>query len=66
MHNAFVLFTKIDPTWKKRVFYKRRTFIEKLGITLVTNHVAERKFLPRARATQELTVNMQNSGQPEL
>lgn len=65
-YNAFVLFIKVNPTWKMNSFHKRRLFIEKLGMTLVTQQIEKRKHLPRARAARELAMSIQNSERTEL
>lgn len=63
--NAFVLFLKINPTYKMNLLHKRRLFIEKLGLTLVTQHIEGRKHLPRAKAARELAMSIQISEQTE-
>lgn len=57
--NAYVLFTKANPDWKKNSFRKRRLFIETLGMSLVREHIRGREVLPRQKSAIEIVQSHQ-------
>ena len=46
-YNAFVLWTEINPHWKKNILHKRRIYLEELGKHLVSPYIVTRKRFPR-------------------
>ncbi|XP_058470744.1 piggyBac transposable element-derived protein 4-like [Solea solea] len=60
VYNAYVLWTAVDPTWNKAKTYRRRTFIEELGKTLVAPHMARRPRLPREASAVAMIKELQD------
>ena len=46
-YNAILLWMEIDPDWNKGVSFKRRLFLQELGMSLVQSNLAVRPTLPR-------------------
>lgn len=53
-YNAFVLYCKINKSWKKDCSYQRRIFLENLGEKLIKKHMETREHLPRGKAAKEI------------
>ncbi|XP_052463478.1 piggyBac transposable element-derived protein 4-like [Carassius gibelio] len=58
-YNSFVLWTKINPSWNKGNFSRRRLFLEELGVALVGPYMKRRHYVPRSPASQNMLVQAQ-------
>lgn len=58
---AFVLWTEINPSWNAAKTYKRRLFLENLGLDLVHGEIERRKTLPRTQPSADIVRNMQKN-----
>ncbi|XP_058252363.1 piggyBac transposable element-derived protein 4-like [Hemibagrus wyckioides] len=60
-YNAFVIYTAVDPSWKKAKLYRRRLYIEELGNSLVSAAILRRNHLPHAPVAASLVREIQSS-----
>lgn len=59
--NAYIIYTSIDPSYKKKqMSYRRRFFIKDLATALTTPHIQRRKNLPSGSNAAELVKNIQS------
>lgn len=58
-YNAYVVFLKINPNWNENKKYKRRIFLEDLGMDLISGEISRRPNMPQSSPAKAFVKSLQ-------
>lgn len=62
-YNSYILWIQINPDWNRKKLTKRRVYLEELGLSLISEYVNSRTYLPRWNESKNSLTNQSCSNE---